>query len=82
MNAEVSEVLINERIAAKSGGTQKAKQTQEVEKARQASRSINGSPSPGATAAKKPQEGAAYGSKSYDDDLMEDIRAAVRESRA
>lgn len=81
LDPEISELLINERIA-KSGGSQKTKQVQEAEKARAASRSINGSPSPGAAEGKKAFEGSSYGSKTYNDDLEDDIRAAVRASRA
>jgi hypothetical protein len=76
LNPEISETLLNERIATVA--EEKAKAAKEAaDKARQASRSVTGSPSPGASSGPPKARG-----QSYDDDLHEDVRAAVRASMA
>ena len=76
VDSEVSELLINERLEKLNGEKRTA-----ADKARQASRSVNGSPSPGNSEGKRPQ-GSPPGSQSYEADLEEDVRNAVRAASA
>lgn len=81
IHPEISELLTSERLA-KSEEDKRARDKEAADKARNASRSVNGSPSPGASDVRKNKEGDRLGSKSYDDDLHEDVRAAVRATGA
>lgn len=74
MHPEVREALFNERVAA-SDAARTASQKEAADKARNASRSVTGSPS---TAAGQRRPSQRAEGKSYDDDLTEDVTAAVR----
>jgi hypothetical protein len=71
LNPEIFEILTTEKAEAARAKAE-ADARAATEKARQASRSITGSPSPGAAMARKPN-GA-----SYDEDLQHDVRDAIR----
>ncbi len=76
-NPEVRQILIDERTAKLA--EEKAKAAKEAaDKSRQASKSVTGSPSPGASSPKP----NGRGDKSYDDDLHDDVREAVRAASA
>ncbi len=73
LNPEISEVLLNERIAKTA--EDKARAAKEAaEKARQASKSVSGSPSPGNSGPASKRDPRM----SYDEDLQNDVLAAVR----
>jgi hypothetical protein len=74
LHPEVSEALIEKRIADKAEAQRKADQ-EAANKARNASRSISGSNMPGARVT-EPQ--GRQSGVSYDDDLMADVQAAFR----
>lgn len=72
LDPEVSEILAQERLE-KLREEKAAAERQAAEKARAASRSVTGSPSPGANAPVLRRPG-----QSYDEDLINDVTAAVR----
>lgn len=76
LHPEIRDALLNERTAALEE-TRKAEAKKAADKARDASRSINGSPAPGSSEQPARKRGA---NQSYDDDLYADVQAAVRSS--
>lgn len=73
INPEISETLLNERIAKTA--EDKARAAKEAaDKARQASRSVTGSPSPGSSNPAPKRDSKM----SYDEDLQNDVVAAMR----
>lgn len=69
LNPEISELLLNERTA-KSEAAKAAAEKETAEKARQASRSITGSPSGGSV-----KDGSDSGGDSVEDDVRRAVRA-------
>jgi hypothetical protein len=74
LHPEVYEALTNDRLTTLEN-ERKAAQADAAAKARNASRSITGSPSTGASAGEKPKRQPGV---SFDDDLYADVRAAVQ----
>lgn len=75
MHPEIGEILLKERVAKDAEATAAAAKLA-ADKAKAASRSVSGSPSPGAQV-QTPRSNAG-GKRAYDEDLYDDVRRGVQ----